>query len=188
MRNLQRTRNLHLPHPSSEFQEKEAIHIILKHFFYWHGKCCIASRRTIRPTHRQATMNTSTLIRFAAALLLAATVSNTQAASSLQDLVSANANFQYSAEQDVWVQIAAYDIEGAPADLRAVEILEALDADGNETRVLERGLTDATGSFERKVRVPAATRQLTVRVGVLGITNTVTMNLDGSGTLTHTFE
>jgi len=133
-------------------------------------------------------MNNSTLIRFAAALLLAATLSNTQAASTLQAVVCADAGFQYSAERDLWVQISAYDREGAPADLRTVEILEALDADGNETRVLERGLTDATGSFERKVRVPAATKQLTVRVGVLGITNTVTMNLDAGGTLTHTFE
>jgi hypothetical protein len=133
-------------------------------------------------------MNTSTLIRIAAALLLAATLSNTQAASALQELAAADASFKYSAERDLWVQISAYDREGAPADLRTVEILEALNADGNETRVLERGLTDATGSFERKVRVPAATKQLTVRVGVLGITDTVTMNLDAGGTLTHTFE
>ncbi len=132
-------------------------------------------------------MNNKTLTRFAAALVLTAAVSSTEAAA-LQDLVSVDANFQYSAEQDVWVRIAAYDMEGAPADLRTIEVLEPLDADGNDTRVLDRGLTDATGNFERKVRVPAGTKQLMVRVGVLGITNTVTMNLDGSGSLTHTFE
>lgn len=132
-------------------------------------------------------MNASTLIRSAAALLLAVTVSATQAAT-LQQLVCADPGFQYSAEQDVWVQIAVYDLEGAPADLRTVEIIEALDADGTATRVLDKGLTDATGNFERKVRVPSSTRQLTVRVGVFGINNVVTMNLDGSGSLTHTFE
>jgi len=133
-------------------------------------------------------MNTNTLIRIAAALLLAATVANTQAATALQDVVRADANFHYSAEQDLWVQLDAYDMEGAPADLRSVEILEALDADGNQTRVLDRGLTDTTGHFERKIRVPATTKQLTVRVGVLGITNTVTLALDGNGSVRHTFE
>lgn len=132
-------------------------------------------------------MNANTLTRFATALFLAVTVSATQAAT-LQQLVSADPAFQYSAEQDLWVQIAVYDIEGAPADLRTVEIIEALDADGNETRVLDKGLTDATGTFERRVRVPTSTKQITVRVGVFGTNNVVTMNVDGSGTLTHTFE
>jgi hypothetical protein len=132
-------------------------------------------------------MNANTLIRSAAALLLAVTVSATQAAT-LQQLVTADPGFQYSAEQDLWVQIAVYDMEGAPADLRTVEIIEALDADGTATRVLDKGLTDTTGNFERKVRVPSTTRQLTVRVGVFGINNVVTMNLDGSGSLTYTFE
>ena len=36
--------------------------------------------------------------------------------------------------------------------------------------------------------LPAAAKQLGGRVGVLGITNTVTMNRDGSATPTHTFE
>ncbi len=158
-------------------------------------------------------MTTNTLIRFAAALLLAAACSSTFAAAQLKDVVSPDADFQpatttrtapgsgglkdvvspdadfqYTAEQDLWVQIAAFDVEGAPADLRSVEILEALDAEGQETRVLDKGLTDATGTFERKVRVPVGTTQLTVRVGVFGIPNTATLDLDGSGVIVHTFE
>jgi hypothetical protein len=133
-------------------------------------------------------MTTNTLTRFATALLLVAACSSTFAAAQLKDVVSPDADFQYTAEQDLWVQIAAYDVEGAPADQRSVEILEALDAEGQQTRVLDKGLTDATGSFERKVRVPAGTRQLTVRVGVFGIPNSVTLNLDDSGAFVHTFE
>ena len=104
-------------------------------------------------------MNTNTLIRFAAALLLAAATANSYAATRLQDVVSANPGFQYAAERDLWVQITAYDVEGVPADLRSVEILEALDAAGNQTRLLDKGLTDATGNFERKVRVPSTTKK-----------------------------
>ncbi|HYN79556.1 MAG TPA: hypothetical protein VES73_17375, partial [Lamprocystis sp. (in: g-proteobacteria)] len=96
-------------------------------------------------------MNTNTLLRLAAALVLVAAAANTYAAAQLQNLVSAKADFQYSAEQDLWVQITAYDLEGVPAELRSVEIMEALDAAGNETRLLDKGLTDATGNFERKV-------------------------------------
>ena len=133
-------------------------------------------------------MTTNTLIRFTTALLLVAACANTFAAAQLQDVGSPDAAFQYTAEQDLWVQIAAYDVEGAPADQRSVEILEALDAEGQATRVLDKGLTDATGSFERKVRVPAGARQLMVRVGVFGIPNSVTLNLDDSGVFVHTFE
>lgn len=133
-------------------------------------------------------MTTNTLIRYAAALLLAAACSSTFAAAQLKDVVSPDADFQYTAEQDLWVKIAAFDVEGAPADRRSVEILEALDADGQQTRVLDKGLTDATGNFERMIRVPAGTKQLTVRVGVFGIPNTATLNLDGSGVTVHTFE
>lgn len=133
-------------------------------------------------------MTTNTLIRFAAALLLVVACANTFAAARLQEIVSPDADFQYTTEQDLWVQISAYDVEGAPADQRSVEILEALDAEGQATRVLDKGLTDAAGSFERKVRVPAGARQLMVRVGVFGIPNTVTLDLDGSGVIEHTFE
>lgn len=132
-------------------------------------------------------MPANVLTRLAAALFLTATVAATQAAA-LQEVASADANFQYSSERDLWVQIAAFDLDGAPADLRSIEVLEARDADGNETRVLDRGLTDTTGHFERKVRVPVAATHLTLRVGVLGISNMVTLHLDGSGTLSHTFE
>jgi len=133
-------------------------------------------------------MTTNILIRFAAALLLVAVSSNSFAAAQLQAVASADASFQYSAERDLWVQIAAYDVEGVPADLRSVEILEALDTEGHATRVLDKGLTDATGNFERKVRVPAGTTRLTVRVGVFGIPNSATLNLDSSGVIVHTFE
>lgn len=131
-------------------------------------------------------MKTNALTRFAAALILAAAATAPQAAA-LKDLVSADPGFQYSAERDLWIDVTAYDIEGVPADLRTVEVLETLDADGN-TRLLDKGLTDETGSFQRKIRVPANVRQLTVRVGVLGIDNTLTLDPNGRTDITHTFQ
>ncbi len=132
-------------------------------------------------------MKTNALTRFAAALILAAVATAPQAAA-LQDLVSADPSFQYSTERDLWVDVSAFDLEGAPADLRTVEVLEVLDGEGAQTRVIEKGLTDETGSFQRKIRVPANVRQLTVRVGVLGIDNTLTLDPAGRNEITHTFQ
>ena len=132
-------------------------------------------------------MKTNALTRFAAALILAAVATAPQAAA-LKDLVSADPSFEYSTERDLWVDVSAFDLEGAPADLRTVEVLEVLDAEGTQTRVIEKGLTDETGSFQRKIRVPANVRQLTLRVGVLGIDNTLTLDPAGRNEITHTFQ
>jgi hypothetical protein len=133
-------------------------------------------------------MHNSTLIRLVATVLLTAVVSNVYAAAALQDVVTARADFQYSAERELWVQLSVVDVEGAPAELTSVEILEAGDAQSQGDRLLEKGLTDAGGGFERQIRVPATVKQLTVRVGVLGITNIVTLTLDDSGVVSHDFE
>jgi hypothetical protein len=133
-------------------------------------------------------MNKSNLIRLAAAVLLAALVSNAYAVAPLQDVVAAQADFQYSAERTIWVQISVCDVEGAPAELTTVEILDDSDPDGLGGQVVEKGLTDATGGFERQIRVPATAKQLTVRVGAMGIANVVTLTLDDSGVVSHSFE
>jgi hypothetical protein len=127
----------------------------------------------------------TTLIRIAALALVIASA-NLQASTALKDAVTVDAGFAYATEQDLWIDLSVYDIEGAHADHRVVEVLEQLD--GAEVRVIEKGLTDATGSFQRQIRVPATAGTITVRVGVFGISNSVEVALDGSGTLTHTFE
>lgn len=130
----------------------------------------------------------SATIRLLTAAFLVAAFASAQAAAQLQDLVSADAEFRFSGERDLWVQLSVFDVEGAPADLTTVEILEAGDAMGQGARLLEKGLTDASGAFERQIRIPATAKQLTVRVGVLGIANIVTLTLDDSGVVSHAFQ
>lgn len=105
----------------------------------------------------------------------------------LQEMVHPDQAFGYNAEEDLWVEINVNDLEGAPAGLRTVEILEPVPGRDGEFRVIERGLTDDWGNFDRKIRVPTRVKDLVVRVGVLGIDNTALIPLDATRTLHHEF-
>ena len=127
----------------------------------------------------------SALIRFAALALLI-TAGNLHASAALDDVVTVAPGFAFQTERDLWVDLSVYDLEGAPADLRVVEIVEQ--REGAAVRVIEKGVTDASGSFQRQIRIPATATTITVRVGVFGISNSVELALDDSGAVSHTFE
>jgi hypothetical protein len=107
-------------------------------------------------------------------------------AADIQDAVRADQEFDYQSERDVWIDVEVFDIEGTPAANRVIEILEPLDEAGFRTRLIDKGVTDDGGRFDRGVRVPSYLTQLVIRVRVLGIENQVMLPLDGSD-LRHEF-
>jgi hypothetical protein len=97
----------------------------------------------------------------------------------IQDEVRAHPGFGYQSEQDIWIDVEVFDLEGTPAGNRVVEILEPPDEIGFRSRLIDKGATDNGGRFDRSVRVPSYLTQATVRGGVLGIQNQVILPLDG---------
>lgn len=105
----------------------------------------------------------------------------------LKQAVCPDPDFGFSAEEDLWVEVSVNDLEGAPAGLRTVEILEPVEGTEGEFRVIERGLTDDTGHFDRKVRIPTRIKNVMIRVGVLGIDNTALVPVEANHSLHHEF-
>ncbi len=105
----------------------------------------------------------------------------------LKQVVCPDPDFGFSAEEDLWVDVSVNDLEGAPAGMRTVEILEPVAGTEGEYRVIERGLTDDWGHFDRKVRIPTRIKNVMIRVGVLGIDNTAVVPIEANHSLHHEF-
>jgi len=136
-------------------------------------------------------MFNSALIKIAALVLIGAvslTGASASTAADLRTLVTVAPDFSFESEQSLWVDLTVTDIDGAPADLRSVEILAAFDAAGTSVKLLERGVTDVSGGYQRQIRVPTTVKYLTIRVGVLGIDNTRTLAISGDDLIAHHFE
>lgn len=112
---------------------------------------------------------------------------STKSGGPLGNLVQPDQDFDFSTEKDVWVEVRVNDLEGVPADRRTVEILEPVAGEDGGFRVIERGLTDDSGSFDRKIRIPGSVRNLLIRVGVAGIDNSALVPVDSSLTLHRDF-
>lgn len=102
----------------------------------------------------------------------------------LNQVAHPNLAFGFDAERDLWVEISVNDVEGAPAGKRTVEVLEPVNG---AYRVIERGLTDDQGNFDRQIRVPGAVKNLLIRVGVMGIDNSVLVPVNATLGLHHEF-
>lgn len=113
--------------------------------------------------------------------------SGSKSAKDLKQSVLTDDSFDYDSEKRVWVDIDVSDMEGAPADHRVVEVLEQLDEEGFELRVIERGVTDESGHYDGRIKVPSYVKNVVVRVGVLGIDNSYSAALDGNGMIEHDF-
>lgn len=113
--------------------------------------------------------------------------SSSKSSGPLNQSVQPDQNFDFSTEKDVWVEVSVNDIEGAPAGRRTVEILEQVSGEDGGFRVIERGLTDDWGNFDRKIRIPGAVKNIMIRVGVLGIDNSTLMPIDSTLSLHHEF-
>jgi hypothetical protein len=53
--------------------------------------------------------------------------------------------------------------------------------------VIERGLTDEWGNFDRQIRVPSSVKNVLIRVGVFGIDNSALVPVDATLNLHHEF-
>jgi len=112
---------------------------------------------------------------------------NSKTSGPLKQVVQPDQDFGFSAEQELWVEISVNDLEGAPAGMRTVEVLEPVAGLDGEYRVIDRGLTDDWGNFDRKIQVPSSVKNLMIRVGVLGIDNAALVPVDATHTLHHEF-
>jgi hypothetical protein len=95
--------------------------------------------------------------------------------------------FGFDTERDLWVEVSVNDVEGAPAGQRTVEVLEPIDGEDGGFRVIERGLTDEWGNFDRQIRVPSSVKNVLIRVGVFGIDNSALVPVDATLNLHHEF-
>jgi hypothetical protein len=105
----------------------------------------------------------------------------------LNQVVQPDQAFGFDTERDLWVEVSVNDVEGAPAGQRTVEVLEPIDGEDGGFRVIERGLTDEWGNFDRQIRVPSSVKNVLIRVGVFGIDNSALVPVDATLNLHHEF-